>query len=907
MIHLLKQLGIGQRTLLIFAVPMLIVILTLGYRITSSYMDTARDSLDTRGAHMARQLAALCEFGLYARDLEELHRQAGSVAHEEDVIAVDIKDAGGGLLVRAGSEHLPGDAGTYAGYTAEVRRTGIDISDYTDNTAAADATGAALPALGYATVYLSTTGLLDRLDNTLHSGIILTVAGLLATLLLAYVVARSVAGPVRHLTAVVSRLTAGDLSARCHEGSPGELGSLEEGINLMAVTLQDAQEKLAREVEEATARLQHTVSELEQRNRELDHARDEAVHAAAARSDFLARMSHEIRTPLSAIIGFNDLLGKTRLTDNQQEYTRTISQAASQLLLVIEDILGYTRLESGTVRLELVRFDLHDCLEDVVSMLSASAHQKRLELVLYIHSDVPHAIVSDRKRLSQILTNLAANAIKFTDQGHVVVEVSLVQPVTDTYTLRIDVSDTGIGMTRQQLGQVFEPFVQADVSISRRYGGTGLGLSISRKLVQQLGGDIRVSSRPGKGSVFSVTLTSPRLEEERVESAASLTGRTVIVYDRNPFALRAMRNRFFTWGATVYNTSDRQKLRELLTAQGNARPPCDLLVAGVTRDEFERYTCAELCEEYAAPVPVPRLFLVSAELDDPALDSDSSDSCRILPKPPRHELLLRTVRSLLLMQMPAATHTVPATDLQPAAGIRPGLDVLVAEDNRFNQALISELLGKLGARVTLADNGSEACTLAGEHRFDLILMDIHMPVMGGIEATHQLRAGVNRHTPVIALTADVITGQKDDLAREGIVDCLHKPVSDRPLIEALARWGRPGGDGTRHEPSSSGAMAPDRAETQHGPVSFPPEFRERLHRELVTRLQALQAAWSAQDDAAVDDQMHQLKGMVDYFSLDAFSQAFRSLQAAMQSRHASGIKAAMDALQTLLETHPPGR
>lgn len=897
--RILNGLGIGQRILLIFAIPMLVIILSLGYRITSGYMNDARNALDARGAHMARQLAALCEFGLYAQDVAELRRQSASVALEEDVLAVQVKDAHDTILVQTGIADLPDAREKIAVFTAPVVRTGVEISDYEP-----EMTPGNTPDTphGQVTVYLSTTGMLESLRNTLLSGILLTFSGLLCTTLLAYVVARSVSGPIRHLTSVVQNLTGGDLAARCRETSPGELGSLETGINQMASSLQNAQNKLAREVRDATAALQHTVAELEGRNIELDHARNEAVRAAAARSDFLARMSHEIRTPLSAIIGFNDLLRKTRLAENQQEYTRTISQAADQLLVVIEDILGYTQLESGAVKLELAQFNLHNCLEDVVSMLSATAHQKQLELVLYIHSDVPHTIISDRKRLSQILTNLAANAIKFTEAGHVVVEVALDRPATDTFAIRIDVTDTGIGMTGQQLGQIFEPFVQADVSTSRRFGGTGLGLSISKKLVQQLGGDIRVGSKPGKGSVFSFTLTSPCLAEEPAENTAPLAGRTVIVYDRNPFSLRAVRNRFFTWGAKVYNTSDRDKLRHMLEAPAQERTPCDLLVVGITGAEFRQHTCTGLCEEYATPEPVARLFLVSAELGDPAPDSNCLEHCRILPKPPRNELLLRTVRSLLQIRTPPAQLTEHTPEPQPAAAIRPGLEVLVAEDNHFNQDLISELLGKLGARVTLANNGSEACELASEQRFDLVLMDIHMPVMGGIEATHRLREGINRQTPVIALTADVITGQQEELAREGIDDCLHKPVSVQQLIRILTEWSRPRAG---HDRPVHGTATADRSMSPGDAPVFPREFQERLHAELANRLQALQAAWSARDESAMRDQMHQLKGMVDYFSLDTFSQAFRSLQTAIQSQHAVTIETAMHTLQRLLDANEP--
>jgi len=888
----MKNIGIGQRTLLIFAIPMLAVILALGYRITSGYMDDARDALDTRGALMARQLAALCELGLYAQDLDELRKQAESVVHEEDVAAVQVSDISGRILVQLGNANTGGDS-SIASFAAPVIRTGVNISDFESETVMADSDRTSrLAVIGKVTVSLSTAEMRRKLENTLLSGSLLTISGLLASILLAFIVSRSVSAPVRHLTAVVGKLTGGDLSARCRQGSPGELGTLETGINQMADSLQNAQNKLVREVEAATAALQHTVTELETRNIELDHARDDAVRAAAAKADFLARMSHEIRTPLSAIIGFNELLGKTHLSENQQEYSRTINQAASQLLLVIEDILGYTRLGSGRLKLEQLPFNLHDCLENVVSMLGASAHEKRLELVLYIHSDVPRLVISDQSRLSQVLTNLAANAIKFTEQGHVIIEVSLIECAPDAATVRIAVSDTGIGLDENQLGQIFDPFVQADVSTSRKYGGTGLGLSISKKLVEQLGGEIQVSSRPGAGSTFSFTLPSPRVEQSSTLSAKILAGKTVLVYDSNPFSLRALRNRFFTWGATVYNTSDTDRLQQMLAEREPVNGPCDLLVMGLSCEEFGQQSCNELCSRYATPMPVPRLFLVGAELDDPAPDSDCRTSCRILPKPVRSDLLLRTARSLLkIPDRPAPVLPAASSGVQADAGsIRHGLNVLVVEDNRFNQDLFSRILGNLGVQATLAGNGEEACTLAGSQRYDIIFMDIHMPVMGGIEATHNIRQGINSRTPVIALTADVFTNQQYDLAREGIDDCLYKPVSERRLVEMLHRWG--------HGGSPLADPASDR-------TGFTPELHRRLRRELESRLRELRQAYAACDEPAVQDHLHQLKGIVEYFGLDEVGTSFKTLHTAIQSRHAATVESAIDRLESLLAQQAP--
>ncbi|MGD2113361.1 MAG: ATP-binding protein, partial [Gammaproteobacteria bacterium] len=812
---------------------------------------------------------------------------------------VQITDTTGRILVAKAGAEPPAADSDIATYTAAVVRTGVDISDFTAEAAAADDDAGTAPVLGHVTIRLSTTSLLQSLKQSLLTGILLTVTGLLASILLAYLVARGISGPIRHLTAVVGKLTGGNLAARAREGSPGELGSLESGINQMADSLQDAQNKLAREIEDATAALRLTVTELETRNIELDQAREEAVRAAAAKSDFLARMSHEIRTPLSAIIGFNDLLGKTRLSENQQEYCRTMQQAASQLLLVIEDILGYTRLEAGKVKLEPARFNLYDCLENVISMLGATAHEKELELVLYIHSDVPRFIVSDQNRVSQVLTNLAANAIKFTDQGHVVVEVSAPGPVTETVTIRISITDTGIGMTDSQLGQVFSPFVQADASTSRRYGGTGLGLAISKKLAEQLGGEIRVTSQPGAGSVFSFTLTSPRLEEAGSQPAKILAGKTVIVYDRNPFALRAARNRLFTWGATVFNTADPDRLQQMLIGQ-ERDTACDLLVMGLSWGEFGGHSCNDMCRQYRTDTTVPTLFLVAAELGDPAPDRDCSTDCRIISKPARSDLMLRTIRDLLKLPDGAASITPARRDRTDTAPLAAGLDVLVVEDNRFNRDLLSRMLTDLGVNATLASDGREACTLAGSHRYDIIFMDIHMPVMGGVEAAQHMRQGSNRQTPIVALTADVFTGQQHDLAAAGIDDCLHKPVAEHQLIEMLQKWARPGAQAAPARNANVPAPAVPAADTAPDGFSLPPEFRQRLQQELDVRLQALRLACSTGDDPAMQDELHQLKGIVDYFQLEDFHFAFRTLQTALLSRHAPTIEAAIDALQRLL-------
>jgi polar amino acid transport system substrate-binding protein len=593
-------------------------------------------------------------------------------------------------------------------------------------------------------------------------------------------------------------------------------------------------------------------------------------------------MSHEIRTPLSAIIGFSGLLKKTGLSDSQREYILTITQAASQLLQIIDDILGYTRLDSNTLPIESGEFNLYETLENVVSILSVLAHEKHLELVLYIHSDVPQYISSDPNRISQVLTNLINNAIKFTDKGHVVVEVSALDSDSDTVTINFAVTDTGIGMSEAQLSQVFDPFIQADVSISREYGGTGLGLSISKKLVDLLGGEIDVSSQPGKGTTFSFTITTPFEITEKDSERRPLTGNKVLVYDCNPFSLRALRNRFLTLGATVFNTSNRARLLEMIAANKQCDSHCDLLVMGLSLEEYDGIAHDAWLDDVRRSCDTPALVLIGDELHDQPTCLEQERMC-ILSKPPRSDRLLRQVRKMLSL----AQGTSAATDTEiPGPGIPEDhvcLNILVAEDNRFNQQLFSELLGNLGAHVSLASNGKEACELAEHRLFDLVFMDIHMPVMGGVKATQQIRNGKNRLTPVVALTADVFVDSEQQLRSLGLDDILYKPVSEQKLVNMLDRWCKP--------------RLPDTGTGKRDTAALPPAFQKRLQRELGRQLNTLRKAIDSDNQELFADHMHQLKGLVQYFGLKEFTDGFGLLEKA----HDTGaIHAAMDTLEALL-------
>jgi two-component system sensor histidine kinase BarA len=623
-----------------------------------------------------------------------------------------------------------------------------------------------------------------------------------------------------------------------------------------------------------------------------------ALEAGVAKSEFLAKMSHEIRTPLGAIIGFSQLLEKTAQSEDQQEYTRTINQAASQLLIIIDDILNFTRLESGTFSLEEIPFDLHECLENVVSILSAQAHNKKLELVLYIHSDVPTRIHSDAKRISQVLTNLVSNAIKFTEQGHVIIEVSLLDSPEQEVTLHITVTDTGVGLDESRAVQVFDPFTQADASTSRVYGGTGLGLSISKKLVELLGGEIGLKSSPGKGTCLWFTL--PHVHAEPVETAQPrpLAGIKVLVYDENSFTRRALRNSFFSWGATIFNTSDWYRMLTMLESEQEKNAPFSLLVTGLSIKQYSDRQISDMLDEIRQVIDLPVLVLVGTETHRLRAEETGFRDVRVISKPPRSDRMLRTVHQLLT---PGKADQVQEPSGLPApapedTGDLSGLNVLIAEDNWFNQKFLARILGDLDIVVTMAANGEEACQRASETVYDLIFMDIHMPVMGGIQATAEIRKGINRQTPIIALTADVFADKDHYFDAFGLNDCLFKPVIQSSLVAMLRKW---------HNLSSTSAVESSALigaqPAGNKKATIPAELLPGLHAELTSQLGKLRDACATDKQQEIQDHLHQLKGMVEYFNLNELQSEFLQLREAIAAGSRNEIIIRLDALAATLE------
>jgi signal transduction histidine kinase/two-component SAPR family response regulator/HPt (histidine-containing phosphotransfer) domain-containing protein len=607
-----------------------------------------------------------------------------------------------------------------------------------------------------------------------------------------------------------------------------------------------------RDLLEAKSELEQKAAELIRKSEQLEAARAAAELANRTKSEFLANISHELRTPLNGVIGMMHLMLKTDLNDRQGRYVRTATSSAEMLLKLINDILDLSKVEAGKLELETIDFDLGLAVENVVELLADGARRKGLEIACAIHPDVPSAVQGDPGRLRQVLTNLTSNAVRFTESGEVVVRAEPLQETDRTAKVRFSVSDTGIGVTEDRVGRLFQLFTQGDSSTTRRYGGTGLGLAISKRLCELMGGEIGVERHHDRGTTFWFTLElgkQPAKPKRRSAAlAAGLQGLRVLVVDDNVTCHEILRQQLGAWGFECQAAHEGATALEMLAGAAEAGTPFGLAIVDWVMPGVDgaRLAASIRADARLRETALVMLSYLGDQADALGPGNLGFDAC--LTKPVLQSQLLDAIaRAVSGRKAHQSGWRGRGTEPAARAATRPpapkrAAQVLLAEDNEINQFMVVETLRWAGYSCDVVPDGKQAVEVLRRARYDLVLMDCFMPEMDGLEATRKIRqdersrvaAGEQKQVPIIALTANAISGDREACLEAGMTDYLSKPLDPDKLIQtveyhlsegaAAPTTGAPYSQNRVDDPAGPAACLP----APHFPVASPPINEEDL-------------------------------------------------------------------------------
>lgn len=890
-VQAVKGLGLKYQLLLITLLPVVLIDIFFTVTHITHSIDQENEMLRDKGRIMARQIAGAAEFNLYTGNHGQLQNLLDQVVGSDDIIQASVYDRHGDLIAAAASAQFRrGDSPDYFYFREALQSQHLEHSD-----GFADDLGKTQQPrpMGSVNLYISRQHLQQKTRQIITQSGVYFVALLVMATLLTVVISRRITAPVFRLVEHLRHVETGQLGKTVEATETNEIGALQAGFNRMSHALLTNRRHLNHRIQQATQQQHEAITDLESKNRELGFARDLAQEANRSKSRFLANMSHEIRTPINSIKGFISLLGQSTLKASQRRYVDIITKSTHDLTAIVDEILDFSKMESGKLHIVNDVFDLYEVIEQTRDLLFISVLTKGIDLNLIIFSDTPQWVIGDKLRLKQILLNLIGNAVKFTDQGRVVVKVSLEELDEDHCSLSICVEDSGIGISEQDQQSLFQAFTQVESSTTRHFSGTGLGLVISRNLAALMGGSITMQSTLGEGSKFSLQLPFKLGESCADPGGANADPVSALIFASAKVDLMEVQSLFDRAGIITEceQIDSNAGIEPLLQSIRRNRGHLDLLVFDLRHINID---LDGLLEQQA----LAGLRVIVMHYDP---------GVGLPARPGRTEFVSiintsRQIAQIVNRNTPVPTVLPSSNEAQSMVAKK----VLLVDDNQVNLKLASELIRLWGHQVHAAEHGEQAFEIYRREKFDLVVLDIQMPDIDGVSLLHKMREyNPGDTTPFVALTANVLNHEGNRLLELGFDYFIGKPIDEakfRRLLDGDPKRRSIAQDIDLYAADSACSLDYARSlQLSAGNESLLKQIFTILQRDIPQQRQQLAEAFTEQDYGRLGALAHKLQGVTCYVSLPRLRRIVLALQQQLAGESGESLERLHQQLETELD------